>query len=105
MRSAVARNDYTSFWHLLAPDVVAGGEHVHPGVEQLEGDLGRDAGAVGRVLAVGDHEVDGALFLERGKPPQERVAPRLAEHVADEEDVHRLSPPSAARRQAALSRR
>jgi predicted sugar kinase len=92
MRSAVARNDYTSFWHLLAPDVVAGGEHVHPGVEQLEGDLGRDAGAVGRVLAVGDHEVDGALVAKAGQPAQQRFPARLAEHVTDEEDVHARHP-------------
>ena len=68
--------------------MIAGGEHVHSAVEQLEGDLGGDAGAVGGVLAVGDHEVHGACFAEVGQPAQQRVPARLAEHVADEEDVH-----------------
>ena len=45
----------------LAPDVVAGGDHVDAGGEQLLGELRGDAGAVGDVLAVGDDEVDVAL--------------------------------------------
>ena len=76
----------------LPPDVVAGGEHVHAAAEQLERELGGDAGAVGHVLAVGDHEVDGPLRAKAGQPAQQRFPARLAEHVADEEDVHARHP-------------
>ena len=72
---------------LLPPDMVAGGDHVHAGAEKLEGKLGRDAGAVGGVLAPGDHEADGPLLAEAGQPAQQRFAARLAEHVADEEEM------------------
>jgi len=45
----------------LIPDVIAGGEHVDPQAEEIVGDLGSQAETSGRILAVGDYQIDGKL--------------------------------------------
>jgi hypothetical protein len=67
--------------------VVAEGDHVRPRGEELVGELSRDAGAVGRVLAVDDREVDLVALPKRGKVLLDRAAPRDAEDVREEEDL------------------
>ena len=59
----------------LSPHVVAGGEHVDAAAEQLEGDLGGDAGTVRRVLAVDDDEVDVAVFARSREPRRSASRP------------------------------
>ena len=70
---------------LLVPDVVARGHHVDAAVEQLVADLARDAEAGGRVLGVGDDEVDRVAVDEGRQPVLDQVAPGPADDVADEE--------------------
>jgi hypothetical protein len=67
--------------------VVAEGDHVRPRGEELVGELSRDAGAVGRVLAVDDREVGLIALAERGQVLLDRAAPRDAEDVREEEDL------------------
>ena len=52
---------------LVAVGVVAEGDRVHAGAEQLAGGLLGDAHPAGDVLAVGDHEVGPVLLAQRGQ--------------------------------------
>jgi hypothetical protein len=45
----------------LIPDVVAGGDDVDVEIEQFLSERGCDAEAGGRVLAVGNDEIDGVI--------------------------------------------
>ena len=66
--------------------VVAQGERVRALREQEVGQLGRDSHAARRVLAV-DHGEQGLVpVLEPRQEVAHRVAPRLADHVAEEEE-------------------
>ena len=60
----------------LVPDMVAGGDAVGAGVEQLLQDLLGDAEAAGGVLAVDDDEVEAMLCDEAGKLRGDRRAAR-----------------------------
>jgi hypothetical protein len=71
----------------VAPDVVARGDDVGPGGEELLGELRREAEPVGRVLAVDDAEVRTDVVREPGETRLDRPAPRRPEDVADEEDL------------------
>ena len=72
----------------MAVDVVAGGDHLDAGREDLvRGPLG-DADAARRVLAVGDHEVGLELLAQAGEDVREPAAAGAADDVADEEDPH-----------------
>ena len=73
---------------LLVPDVIAGGHDVDAVPEDGIGNVAGDAEARGRVLDVGDHEVDVALLDERRDGPLRDLASRLAEDVSDEQDAH-----------------
>jgi hypothetical protein len=66
--------------------VVPEGDDVGACVQQLLGELGRDAGAVGDVLAVDDAQVGVALGAQRRKALLDRPPPRDAEDVGEEED-------------------
>ena len=55
------------------------------------GDVAGDAEAGGRVLDVGDDEVDVALLDQRGDGAARDLAPGLAEDVADEKDAASIS--------------
>ena len=48
------------------PDMIAGGDNVDPGVVELLANLGRDAEAMGRVLAVDDDEIEGQTITQPG---------------------------------------
>ena len=67
--------------------MVAAGEDVDPGGEQLLRGLNRQAEAAGSVLAVRNAEIDAVLLARRGEAPLQRVATRRADDVADDEDV------------------
>ena len=70
------------------PDVVAGGDDVGPGVVEFLANFGRDAEAMGRVLAVDDDEIEvqpitqpGQLFLDHGAAgPPYHVAAKQHSH-------------------------
>jgi hypothetical protein len=66
--------------------VVAERDHVRAGGEQRVGELGRDAGAVGRVLAVDDREVDVELVAQPGQALLDGAATCDAEDVRQKED-------------------
>jgi hypothetical protein len=66
--------------------VVAERDHVRAGREQPVGELGRDAGAVGDVLAVDDAEVDAELITQRRQAFLDGAPPGDAEDVREKED-------------------
>jgi len=68
--------------------VVAEGDHVRSGREQLVGELARDAGAVRRVLPVDDREVGVVALAQRRQVLLHGAAPGDAEDVREEEDLH-----------------
>jgi len=70
----------------VAVGVVAEGDHVHPGGEQLVRVLGGDADPARGVLAVGHHPVERELLAERGEQRPERAAPGRGHDIADEQD-------------------
>jgi hypothetical protein len=68
--------------------VIAGGHHVHAPVEQLLADFARDAEPGGRVLGVGDHQIDAVVVDDRLQSLPHELAPGAADDVADEKDAH-----------------
>src|SRR3990172_4873593 len=72
----------------VVPDVVAGGDDLDPGLEQLIGCAGRQPFAAGGVFAVGDDEVDVVATPDFGEQAGEGPAPHLPHHVADDKYVH-----------------
>ena len=72
----------------LVPHVIAGGDHVHAGREDLEHVLARDARAAGGVLAVGDHQIGAVVRGERAHVTADQIAARAADDVAEEEQFH-----------------
>jgi hypothetical protein len=76
---------------LLVPDVVAGGPHVHRADLELGEDLGGDAEAAGRVLDVGDHEVDPLAVDELLEVVGHRLAAGRPHDVADEQQSGHLA--------------
>jgi hypothetical protein len=66
--------------------VVPGGDGVRARREDLLGQLGGQADAVGGVLAVDDAEVDRKLVPQLGQPRLDRPATGRAEDVTEEED-------------------
>ena len=74
---------------LFVPDVVAVGQDVYPGGEQLAHDLFRKAEARGAVFAVRYDEVEAAeLRAQTGNHPRRRRASGAAHNVSDEEHAH-----------------
>ena len=72
----------------VAPDVITRGADVDAGIEQLLAAVRIDAGAAGDVLAVDDNEARlGAVNQLRQQRPH-RKAPRFADDVAEEEEIH-----------------
>jgi hypothetical protein len=71
--------------------VVAEGEHVGAGGEQLVGELGRDPDAVRRVLAVYDAEVDVELLTQPRQALLDRAQAGAAVDVGDEEDFQEMA--------------
>ena len=72
----------------LVPDVIAGGQHVEPEREEVLGDRRRNAEAAGRILGIGDRQVD---VIRRDDVLQvigDDAAAGRSEDVADEENVH-----------------
>ena len=72
----------------LVPDVVSGGDDVDAEAQQVLRGVGGDAETAGGVLAVGDGQVDVVRLLHLAQKERERLAPRLADDVADEQDLH-----------------
>ena len=70
------------------PGVVAGGEQVEAGLEQIVSALGSDSGAARRVLRVADAEVETVTLPEQRNEVPHRRAAGLCHDVADEEDLH-----------------
>jgi hypothetical protein len=73
---------------LLVPDVVAAGHHVHAVLEEVVGDVRRDAEPGRRVLDVGDHQIDLLMRDQRGEASAHQLPSRLADDVADEQEAN-----------------
>ena len=72
----------------LAVGVVSERDRVHAGREQAGRDAAGDADSVGRVLAVGDDQVERHLVTQAGQLQLDRPPSRCAEDVGDEQDSH-----------------
>ena len=72
----------------LIEDMIAGGEHVQADAEQFLGDLGSDSEAAGRVLGVGDRQVDFLLRDHFLQVVGYDIASRRRENIANKKDVH-----------------
>ena len=68
----------------LVPDVVAGGQHVRAQIEELFGDLRRQAKAAGGVFRIDDGQLDVVRLAQVADVLAHDPAPRAAEDVADE---------------------
>src|SRR4029079_17013672 len=75
------RNDLTA-----APGVVPERDHVRAGGEHLVCELGRDADAVGEVLAVEDAEIHAQFFAERGQAFLDGPSPGHTDRICNEQD-------------------
>ena len=73
---------------LLVPDVIARGHHVDAEVEDLLANLARDTETAGRVLRVGNDEVDLMALDEAGQALTQQITSRFADDIADEEQPH-----------------
>src|SRR5262249_36418862 len=73
---------------LLVPGMVAAGDDVGAGVDELAVDCLGDAEAAGRVLPVDGDEVELPIANEAWQPVQHDRAPAAAYNVSDEEDEH-----------------
>ncbi len=74
---------------LLVPQMVAGGDDVHAGVQDFARGVDRDARAAGGVFAVGNDEVKVVGLAQSGQEPAQRVPPRLADNVPDKKKIHK----------------
>jgi len=70
---------------LLVPEVVAAGDDVDAGGEDLFGGARGDAGAAGGVLAVGHDEVEGVARPQLREQELDGAAAGLADDVSDEQ--------------------
>ena len=75
---------------LLVPDVIPRGDDRRPGAQQVNGNPGRDAPAVGAVLAVDDDEVDLLALADARQQVGDGAAARLADDVAQEQEGDRV---------------
>src|SRR5579885_1242390 len=73
---------------LLVPNMIAGGEHVGAQFEKFLADRRGDAKAPGRIFDVDNQELDAVGLDKMMKMLAHDLAPRAAEHVADEENPH-----------------
>src|SRR5579864_6128843 len=70
------------------PDVIAGGEDVAAQVEKILGNGGGKAKTAGSIFRVGNQKIDFVRFHELGRVIAKDLAPRAAEDVTHEEDLH-----------------
>src|SRR4051812_9877746 len=68
--------------------MIAGGDAVDAGIVQLGTDLGGDAEARGRVLAVDDHEIEPEFLAQTRHVPGHGLTAGPSDDVAAEQDLH-----------------
>src|SRR5262249_24945758 len=73
----------------LFPNVVFGKHHNCALAQDRVGDVAGDAATGGRLLDVGNDEVEALALDERGNRAAGDLASRLSENVADEQNAHR----------------
>ena len=71
----------------LVPDVIAGGHHVNPEIEELFRQRWSDAEPRGRVFTIGDDKVDGVLLYQIAQALSYDRSSRTAKNVADKKNV------------------
>ena len=72
----------------LVPDVIAGGDHIDVQFEKLFGESRRDAEAGGRILSVGNHQVNGLIAHDAGQAVFDNGAAGASENVTDKKNAH-----------------
>ena len=77
------RNDF-----LLVPEMVAAGDYIHAGGENLLSRLGRDAGTPGGVFTVGDDGIKTVLLAQLRNELFGCATARFTHDVADEKQFH-----------------
>ena len=79
----------------LVPGMVAEGDGVRPGQEQVVADRLGDAEAAGRVLAVDDDAVQAPALAQPRQAIRDREAPGPSDDVAEEEEAHGAHGPAS----------
>src|SRR5262249_6945448 len=69
-------------------DVIAGGQHIDAGVEEVAHTLAVDAGAACSVLTVRNHQIESFTIDEARQDRPARPAARRADNVTEEQDPH-----------------
>ncbi len=77
---------------LLVPNMIAAGDDRDAAAEQIDRNFRRDAAPVRRVLAVGDHEIDAAHFLEPRHEVDDRAPSRFTHNVAEKKELEHRRP-------------
>src|SRR5207247_690310 len=72
----------------LVPEMVAAGDEVHPGGENLLGRIWRDAGTPGGIFAVGNHHIEFVLLAESRNKLFDGTTAGFTHDVADEKQFH-----------------
>src|SRR4030095_15475582 len=70
---------------LPVPDVIAAGHHIDAVLEEVIGDVRRDAEPGSRVLHVRDDEIDPMMCHQRTQPATDELPSWLSNDVADEQ--------------------
>ena len=79
---------------LLIPGMVAAGDHVDAGIDELLVDRLGDAEAAGGILAVDGDEIEPPFGDQLRQSIEQDGAPAAADDVADEQDAHALVLPA-----------
>ena len=74
---------------LLVRPMIAGGDAIHTGGEELVGDGAGQPEPAGRVLAIGDHEIQSQALSQHRHLRVHHLAAGPPDDVADEENSHR----------------
>jgi hypothetical protein len=72
----------------LVPGMVAAGDDVGTGIDELVIDRLGDAEAAGRVLAVDGDEIELPVADQTGQASGQHGAPAAAKHITDEKNSH-----------------
>ena len=75
---------------LLVPDVIAGSHHIGPGIDRLEIDVFSNAETTRSILAVDDDKIEFQVGDQTGQAFPDGSASRLANHVTQKKQSHRI---------------
>lgn len=76
----------------LVPDMITGGHHVDPEIEQFFRQGRRDSEPCRGIFAIGNHQIDGVLLAEFRQPVLYDRSSRTAKNVTDKKNFQTQVP-------------